>query len=86
MHYNLARCTLTPGQRFLLENEKRKNVHVNSNVQRLASSASFIYFSVHSKSSQVKGSKHVPRVDTRKSGTEQGGALLLCFSTGLSIF
>lgn len=55
VHYDLAGCTFTPGERFLLENEKRGgNMHVKSSIQRLASSAShhtsFIYFRVQNKS------------------------------------
>ena len=75
-------------------------MHVNSSVQRLASSAShhtsFIYFRMQKKSHrkvrhnldslQVKGSKHMPRADALKSGTEQGGALPLSCPAVLGLF
>lgn len=77
-----------------------KTMHVNSSVQRPASSAthhtSFIYFRMQSKthrkvrhnldSLQVKESKHVPRADALKSGTEQGSTLPLSCPAVLGLF
>ena len=74
-------------------------MHVNSRIQRPASSASHhtsIYFRMQNKSHrkvrhnldslQVKGSKHMPRADALKSGTEQGGALPLSCPAVLGLF
>lgn len=69
-------------------------MHVNSSVQRPAGSASrhisFIYFRMQNKSyRKVRhhlDSLQVPRADAFKSGTEQGGALLLSCLVALGLF
>lgn len=78
--------------------KRRKNIHVNSNVQMPASSASrhtsFVYLRMQNKSCsrhkpdslQRKGSKHIHRADALSSGAEQGGGLLLSCSAVLGLF